>query len=81
MTALVPIDVDGIRIASWCPTPDASGPPTQVHVVIDIDAETSMVLRFKSPRGLSRFIKTLCDHGQEVWPEYADPELFDGGRS
>lgn len=60
-----------ITIAQWHPTSDASGPPTQVHVILENDPESfmpSMTVRFKSREGLERFVADLLANADAVWP-------------
>lgn len=68
---IVPVEVDSITIANWCPSPDGTGRPQQVHVLLDICGleEVSIAIRFKSRRGLDNFVADLLSHANDVWPE------------
>lgn len=54
-------------VFEWCPTPDGSGPPEQVHVIYDVGGIGKMVVRFKSAGELDRFIAVLTRHRLGVW--------------
>ena len=49
----------GFVVGLWCPTPDQTGPATQVHMIADIPAVGRACWRFKGPGTLDRFIATL----------------------
>ena len=62
-------EIESLDVYEWCPTPDASGPPEQVHVVVNVRGfPAPFVLRFKSPRTIGRFINNLRKHRDNVWP-------------
>jgi hypothetical protein len=56
-----------LNVYSWCPTPDGSGPATQVHLHFGTPPGIVGVMRFKSPRTLDRIIDALIDHREDVW--------------
>lgn len=58
--------VDAINIYSWCPTPEPTVPPTQVHLHLPIGGHLA-IIRFKSPETLDRVIAALIDHRRDVW--------------
>jgi hypothetical protein len=58
-----------VSILPWYPTPDASGDPTQVHVIIDQDDGRGAVIRFHSSDGVDRFVGDLLDVRRKVWGE------------
>jgi hypothetical protein len=77
--------IEGLHVLSWCPTPEPTVPPTQVHLVIPIEPAAGVrrlpsspaplvVLRFKGTDGLDRLIAALTEHRADVWgappPEY-----------
>lgn len=74
---LLPLRLEQIHLASWCPTPEPTVPPTQVHLFIDVliqdgpaDPATiklTFVTRFKSAQALDRFIEALLIHREHVW--------------
>lgn len=67
---LVPMKGDGLQVFSWCPTPDASGPATQVHVHIPVpEVNATFIARFHSPHTLTEFINALISHRDDVWPK------------
>jgi hypothetical protein len=62
-------EIEEITVAEWCPTPDGSGPPQQVHMVLTVKGfEHQLVMRFKSPRTIGRLILNLRKHRDNVWP-------------
>ena len=56
-------------VFEWCPTPDATGPATQVHVLYTIEGLGKMAVRFKSAGELDRFIAVLARTRLSVWPK------------
>jgi hypothetical protein len=71
-------DPEGFTVYSWCPTPEPTVPPTQVHLHIPVGGGT-LIYRFKSPRTLGRLIAALQEHRRDVWGEEpeAKPESED----
>lgn len=66
--------VTGYTVASWCPTPDGTGPATAVALVMEtrlpvLDAQCDIVLRLKSPRAVDEMVQALLRHKRDVWPE------------
>ena len=62
-------DVEEIDIGQWVPTPDGSGPPTQVHMELKVRGMSApFVMRFKGPETISLLIEQLTRHRDEVWP-------------
>jgi len=72
--------IEALHVLSWCPTPLPTVPPTQVHLVIEIEpaagvprlstsAAPIVVLRFKGPGTLDRLIAILQEHRSDVWGE------------
>jgi hypothetical protein len=57
---------EGFHIYSWCPTPEPTVPPTQVHMHIPV-AGTTIVFRFKGPGTLDKLIAALQGHRKDVW--------------
>lgn len=65
-------------IAAWCPDDKAEKPPTQVHLILDIEgSKAQTLLRFKSPDTLGFLIEELARYRREVWPN-AEPVSLDG---
>jgi hypothetical protein len=58
-----------INIVSWCPTPQPTVPPTQVHMLISVADDVTIVMRFKGPATLDTVIAALQSHRREVWDE------------
>jgi len=62
-------EIEDITIAEWCPTPDGTGPPEQVHMAFRVKGfPHAFVMRFKSPRTIGRVINNLRKHRDNVWP-------------
>lgn len=67
--AILAVD-GGYHVGEWCPTPDGTGDPTQVHVTFNVSAlPAPLVVRFKSAGELDRFIAILARHRLGVWPK------------
>lgn len=56
-----------IHTYSWCPTPDGTGKPTQVHLHFGKAPGPIFVIRFKGPNGLDALISALSTHRADVW--------------
>lgn len=57
---------EGFEVYSWCPTPEPTVPPTQVHLIIPIGGG-KLVFRFKGPDTLDRLIAALQFHRKDVF--------------
>lgn len=57
---------DGPEVASWCPSPTPTVPPTQVHLFLPMHGAV-FVIRFKSTRTLDALIAALQSHRDEVF--------------
>lgn len=67
-----------MKIGSWCPLPNGKGPATQVHIQIHVDGvRYPLLVRFKTPDALDRFIDTLKHHRYDVWPTPGAPNADD----
>jgi hypothetical protein len=72
-------EVDEFHITSWSAGKVGEGvPATQVHLLWNI-AELNgvinyVVIRFKSKKGLDRFIADLIEHRDYVWPDKPNGE-------
>lgn len=67
---LVPVRSENINVFSWCPTPDGTGPATQVHMVLAVPGvNANFVMRFHSPHTLTKLIDALVFHRDDVWPK------------
>jgi len=53
-------------VYSWCPTPDGTGPATQVHLHFHTDLG-KIAVRLKSARACDELIKVLQEHREDVW--------------
>ncbi len=62
-----------IEFYSWCPTPEPTVPPTQVHMFFPF-AGGKIFVRFKSPWTIDRVIAALQRHRADVWGEPTDEE-------
>ena len=60
--------VEGLEVFSWCPTPQPTVPPTQVHLHRPF-ANGKIIFRFKGPVTLDALISALCEHRRDVWGE------------
>lgn len=56
-----------VHLFSWCPTPDGTGPATQVHMHVGSPPGNVAYIRFKSPRTLDAVIDALIEHREDVW--------------
>lgn len=72
--SLAELGIRNIReygVASWCPTPDGSGPAEAVvvHLTIETDlGDLQLGLRLKTPRAVDEMIACLERHRNDVWP-------------
>ena len=62
--------------ASWCPTPDGSGPAEAVvlHLTVELvsGGDLTLGLRLKSACAVDELIAMLERHRNDVWPEAPD---------
>jgi hypothetical protein len=66
-------EVKDIQINEWHPTPDGTGPATQVHLVIRFyGIGCPFVWRFKGPESLGQIIAAFTRHRASVWPDAPD---------
>jgi hypothetical protein len=66
-------------IAAWCPDLKAEHPPTQVHLILDIEgSKAQTLLRFKGPDTLGFLIEELARYRREVWPDAAPVDTSGG---
>ncbi len=60
-------------VASWCPTPDGSGPAEAVVFHFQVagpdDEVVELAMRLKSPRAVNELIAALERHRDDVWPQ------------
>lgn len=67
---MVPLEGVGLDVRSWCPSPDGTGPATQVHLVIPVEPEgVGIVVRLKTAQGVRRLLTAILEHAHDVWPE------------
>lgn len=57
------------NVRNWCPSPEPTIPPTQVHLAIHMGPEELFVIRFHGPRSLDALIEALTLHRREVFGE------------
>ena len=72
------IRLDSIEVTEWHPLPDGQGPPTELHVLLTVEgADLPLMMRFKGPATLDRFISALASHRFSIWPDrdYTDEEF------
>lgn len=64
------VEIERYDVCEWCPTPEPTVPPTQVHVFFKLRGSAiPLFLRFKSAGELDRFIAVLTRHRLGVWPQ------------
>jgi hypothetical protein len=61
--------VDEYEVVEWHPTPDGTGQPTQVHLLLELPQLGTAVVRIKSAAALNQLCEVLQKHGRQVWPE------------
>lgn len=70
---LIGPNVESFSVGSWCPTPDGTGKPTAVAIVVRtttaIGTAMDVVVRIKSPMELDRVVQMLLRHKRDVWPD------------
>ncbi len=60
---------DGYDVYSWSPGKAGEGvPSTEVHVVLPVAGDLSVVLKLRSPRALDELVGALLQHRKDVWP-------------
>lgn len=64
------LECKGYKIVEWCPTPDGTGKPEAVAMIIDLGMEdVKIALRFNNPESVDQLIAVLGRHRFGVWPE------------
>jgi hypothetical protein len=65
-------NIKSYGVASWCPTPDGSGPAEAVVLHLTIGTvegdDLEIGLRLKSARAVDEMIAALERHRNDVWP-------------
>jgi hypothetical protein len=56
-----------VHVYSWCPTPDGTGPATQVHLHFGKAPGPIFVIRFKGSGTIGHLIDALTEHRDNVW--------------
>jgi len=70
VTGLAYYSLESYKVASWCPTPDGTGPAEQVHLVLNVKwMDAPFILRLKSRRATDELIAALQRHRDDVWGE------------
>jgi hypothetical protein len=73
LAGLTFLEIEEVVVGAFCPDDEAKLPPIQVHVQIRLKGNpTPLVLRFKGPVSLDRFIAQLEWARGEVWPAAPD---------
>jgi hypothetical protein len=62
------VGIEGYTVAEWHPTPDGSGPPTALCIILDLGS-VQAVWRFKSSNAVDTLIAALERHRDNVWPD------------
>jgi hypothetical protein len=57
----------GVTVSSWHPTPDGTGPATQVHMRFGRPPEPVFVVRLRSAHVVDGLMDALAMHRDEVW--------------
>ncbi len=58
-------------VASWCPSPDGSGPAEAVVLHLKIDAPGGPIelgLNLRTPEAVNTLVAMLLRHRDDVWP-------------
>lgn len=67
------ITIEEYTVASWCPTPDGTGPATAVAIDLRIrwnpSTVVSAIMRLKTRRAVDDMIAALQKHRDDVWPK------------
>lgn len=66
---------EGFHVGSWCPTPQPTVPPTQVHLSATIGPIRAL-WRFKGTDTLDSLIAALIDHRVDVWGAPDDESVW-----
>lgn len=61
-------NVQQIGVASWCPTPDGSGPAEAVALHFAAAGMGEFAVRLKTARAVDELIAMLERHRNDVWP-------------
>lgn len=63
------LNIEDINIAEFHELPDGQGPPSQVHMTINVRGiPIPLVMRFKGPDTLDSIVAALVKHRNNVWP-------------
>jgi hypothetical protein len=60
--------IESYTVAEWHPTPDGSGPPTALCVILDLGS-VKAVWRFHTSQAVDTLIAALERHRDNVWPD------------
>jgi hypothetical protein len=72
-------NINCVQVFAWYPTPDATGPATQVHLnILRTGHALPMVLRIKSQQALEAIIRQLEIAGDECWGGFLERPGTDG---
>jgi len=67
-----PLELHSWSVFEWCPTPDGSGPPEEMHLVFELAGALDgarLAFRIKSRRAADQMVAILERHRDSVWPE------------
>lgn len=66
----IPVSLEEIQIAAWCPDERAKEPAEQVHLSFRVKGVTMpFAIRFLGPDTLAFLIEELARYRRHVWPE------------
>jgi hypothetical protein len=64
------LTIESYTVASWCPSPDGSGPATAVALILEVkQLPYSLVMRLKSGDAVNDMIRALEEHRDLVFGE------------
>jgi hypothetical protein len=62
-----------VTVAEYHELPNGEGPPTEVHLAIDVDGiPYPFIVRWHSRRPIDELIVALITHANRVWPKAVD---------
>ena len=68
--------VNGYTVAQYHDTPDGTGPPSQVHFLLNVPSVSKLpiIVRLKSAGAIDALIAALIEHREGVWGKKNDAE-------
>lgn len=62
------VAIKGLTVAEYHPLPNGEGPPTAIHLVIEIEGvPLPLVMRFNEPSSIDELIVALIAHRKAVF--------------